>query len=59
MAKKKQADHCVTLVGYDDTGGYWIIKNSWGPLWEEGGYGSVYYESEEYICPSPLLKKRR
>ena len=38
-----QADHCVTLVGYDDTGGYWIIKNSWGPLWGEGGYSGVYY----------------
>ena len=42
-----QADHCVTLVGYDDTGGYWIIKNSWGPGWGEGGYGGVYYGNLE------------
>jgi hypothetical protein len=57
------ANHCVTLVGYDDTGGYWIIKNSWGPLWGEGGYGGVYYgslEQYEYAflvggtsCPTP------
>ncbi len=22
--------HAVLLVGWDDTGGYWIVKNSWG-----------------------------
>ena len=59
------ADHCVTLVGYDDTGGYWIIKNSWGPGWGEGGYGGVYYgylEQYEYAflvgdtsCPTVKL----
>jgi hypothetical protein len=27
-------NHCVVLVGYDDAGGYWIAKNSWG-----GGFG--------------------
>jgi len=41
------ANHCVTLVGYNDTGGYWIIKNSWGPGWGEGGYGGVYYGNLE------------
>jgi C1A family cysteine protease len=27
--------HAVTLVGYDDTEGYWIGKNSWGTDWGE------------------------
>ncbi|MEA1937313.1 MAG: C1 family peptidase [Patescibacteria group bacterium] len=37
-------NHTVVIVGYDDLGGYWIVKNSWGAGWEtDGGYFKVRY----------------
>ena len=39
-------NHSVVLVGWDDTqgsGGVWILRNSWGPSWGEGGYMRIAY----------------
>jgi cathepsin K len=40
-------NHLVLIVGYDDRScdgnGAWIIKNSWGPDFGEGGYIHVQY----------------
>ena len=33
----------MLLVGYSDVGGYWILKNSWGPGWGEGGFINIAY----------------
>jgi len=36
--------HGMVLVGYNDTGQYWILKNSWGN-WEHNGYGYIKYDN--------------
>ena len=34
-------NHAVTLIGWDDSKGAWLIKNSWGADWgETGGHGT-------------------
>jgi len=35
--------HCVTIVGYNDSQGYWICKNSWGTGWGEAGFFKIAY----------------
>jgi len=41
----ESANHVVVLVGYNDTGQYWILRNSWGATWgpEGNGYFKVGY----------------
>ncbi len=45
-------DHMFLVVGYssDESGEYWICKNSWGTAWGEGGYFKVYID----VPPSDL-----
>jgi len=35
--------HAVTIVGYDDLDGCWIVKNSWGTGWGENGWFRIGY----------------
>ena len=38
--------HAVIVVGFNDTGGYWIVRNSWGTSWGyENGYYNVAYDN--------------
>ncbi len=30
--------HAVILVGYNLDAGYWIMQNSWGEGWGDGGF---------------------
>jgi len=36
-------NHLMILVGWDDRGGYWIARNTWGEKWGEEGYIRLSY----------------
>lgn len=61
-----QVNHAIALVGWiDDIGpdnGYWILRNSWGTSWGEGGYMRIRYGCNqvgysanyvEFACATP------
>ena len=53
------ANHAVVIVGYNDTGNYWIVRNSWGQDWNEDGYFKVGYGEcsiENYVYYANLAK---
>jgi putative hemolysin len=37
------ANHAVLIVGYNDAGGYWIAKNSWGTSYQDDGFFKIGY----------------
>jgi cathepsin L len=45
-----ELDHLVQLVGYGSedfkNGGYWLVRNSWTPLWGDNGYIKLAREKE-------------
>jgi hypothetical protein len=47
-----RVNHAVVITGYNDAGGYWIIKNSWGTGWGTNGYFRMGYGEcmvEDYV----------
>lgn len=50
-------DHAVQIVGVDtsETGGYWLVRNSWGDDWGENGYIKIAYgQNACFITDSPM-----
>jgi cathepsin L len=50
-------NHAVVLMGYgtdDDTGDdYWLVRNSWSPLWGEAGYIRLFREDPASLDHDP------
>ena len=40
---KKLGGHAILLVGYNDDGQYFILKNSWDTGWGENGFFRIAY----------------
>ncbi len=43
--------HVITIVGYDDHDGCWIVKNSAGPNWGDDGYVRISYDAHTKKTP--------
>jgi C1A family cysteine protease len=39
----RDINHDIILVGWDDAKGAWILRNSWGTGWCDGGYCWIAY----------------
>ncbi|HEY2667443.1 MAG TPA: C1 family peptidase [Actinomycetota bacterium] len=64
----ERGGHFMLVVGYNDAGGYWICKNSWGTGFGDGGFCKVAYGEtgiDSYakigaksLNPDPWTKRR-
>lgn len=66
--RSTDVDHDVALIGWDDSKGSkgaWIMRNSWGPSWGDGGYAWIEYGADSIgtetvfakvksVVPTPL-----
>jgi C1A family cysteine protease len=45
-------NHAVVIAGYDydSTGGYYIVRNSWGTNWGEKGYYRIRFNNTTQTC---------
>jgi C1A family cysteine protease len=41
--------HAISIVGFNDEGRYWIVRNSWGTDWGEGGFVRISYDDKSGI----------
>jgi hypothetical protein len=55
-------NHAVVLVGWDDnqgSNGVWILRNSWGTWWGEGGYMWIEYGCSRVGSNACFVEYRR
>ena len=48
----REGGHAISLVGYNDLERYWVIRNSWGENWGEGGFARISYDDDSGIAGS-------
>ena len=64
-----RGDHLMLVVGFNDTDQCWIVKNSWGTTWGDGGFGRIAFaanmlEPRDFVGvrgtnPDPWAKRRQ
>ncbi len=47
--------HCISCVGYDDAQQCWILKNSWGAGWGDGGFVRIRYGQPDLLIDSSWM----
>ncbi len=62
--QNQDGTHVVLIIGWDDEKGAWLIKNSYGADWGEGGFGWIKYGSNNigqwsaWVVADPSEEKR-
>lgn len=51
-----QPNHAINIIGWDDSGGYWIARNSWGSDWGENGYFKIKYGCSQIGITAAVAK---
>ncbi|MBI2522619.1 MAG: hypothetical protein HYV97_19520 [Bdellovibrio sp.] len=54
VSRESLGGHAVSLVGYNDSERYWIVRNSWGADWGENGYVRVSWDDKSGIASSNI-----
>jgi C1A family cysteine protease len=50
VSGKAEGGHAVSIVGYNATERYWIVRNSWGPTWGENGFIRVSFDDDSGVA---------
>jgi hypothetical protein len=57
--EKDDGGHAMLMVGYDDAERVFVVRNSWGPEWGDGGYCYVpfdYLMNPEWVRPFWMIR---